>query len=74
MKDREIARAIAHQSELNKEKDEVSRLKAELEQSAMLPSWGKLPPRRSSSEMRRLGNSRSPLRNSSLAQLWLSVS
>ena len=33
MKDREIARAIAHQSELNKEKDEVSRLKAELEQS-----------------------------------------
>ena len=33
MKDREIARAIAHQSELKKEKDEVSRLKTELEQS-----------------------------------------
>ena len=30
MKDREIARAIAHQSELKKEQDEVSRLKAEL--------------------------------------------
>ena len=33
MKDREIARAIAHQSELKKEKDEVSLLQAELEQS-----------------------------------------
>ena len=33
MKDRDIARAIAHQSELKKEKDEVSRLKTELEQS-----------------------------------------
>ena len=33
MKDREIARAIAHQSKLKKEKDEVSRLKTELEQS-----------------------------------------
>ena len=37
MKDREIARVIAHQSELKKEKDEVSRLKTELEQS-----WGRV--------------------------------
>ena len=33
MKDREIARAIAHQAELQKEQAEVSRLKTELEKA-----------------------------------------
>ena len=33
MKDRKIARAIEHQSDIKKERDEVLRLKAELEKA-----------------------------------------